>query len=354
MKKILSMLLVATMIIGIFTGCGSSGKKDYTLSEYLGTGTTIWYETYGTSKDSSINRVFVLESNGALYYADSNWTLEDVVEKDKEKIVKIVKEKYVESITKRIERAQISEEEIQEHIEYMERFIIESMIGELMDVEGYEYPEYGSFSGIILDRQPYLSTFVNSALNEAMATYTDEFFYYVELAKDGIHLNLDNLFNTQDDSFRHLITPIAEKYVQQYAEGYNAKLELEYEQYNVDAGDSYILNINSDSTGNETETETLHYQGSVPVSDGYEGYFCDEDSIELKHIIPYESDNGTTNCFAVYDKWFGGYSVGNDKYFLTQTDTPLIFQLDEVGTENVYVDKEYGEIFKEEGFTISE
>lgn len=115
----------------------------------------------------------------------------------------------------------------------------------------------------------------------------------------------------------------------------------------------YKFSIISDSTGNNTEWEVLAYQEYAPI-------FFNEDSgcvatityIRLAYIPQYESDKGATNCFQIYDSWYGGYGVkcitnsANDldrnekttKYLLTRLNASKHFTLDEVGTANIGID----------------
>lgn len=114
----------------------------------------------------------------------------------------------------------------------------------------------------------------------------------------------------------------------------------------------YKLGIISDSTGNKTEKEVLAFQDFAPLDIDRPNFNARIVNIELSYLAPYESDKGTTNCFQVYDSWYGGYMIreitcdnsentGDLKgtyYFLTRTTINKIFNFDEVGTENIGID----------------
>ena len=114
----------------------------------------------------------------------------------------------------------------------------------------------------------------------------------------------------------------------------------------------YKLGIISDSTGNKTENEFLCIQDFAPLTIDRPYFSAKIANIELSYLAPYESDMGATNCFQVYDSWYGGFAVKTisyqnteqswpdrrDYYFLTRTTTNKIFNFDEVGTKNIGID----------------
>ena len=123
-KKILSLFIVATMLAGVFTGCASdtSGnsessetsensasntdvdkkepikvKEEYSLSEYLSSGETIWYLTNRTGKDADIGVIYVMEADGSMYYTKSDYTLGEVEQMEDAEIISEVKKAYEEA-----------------------------------------------------------------------------------------------------------------------------------------------------------------------------------------------------------------------------------------------------------------
>lgn len=126
---------------------------------------------------------------------------------------------------------------------------------------------------------------------------------------------------------------------------------------------TWKLSIITDSTGNNTEREVFAFQQFAPIT-----FYYDLSqiivNIELSTILSYESDEGSANCFQIYDSWYGGARIQNvdcnctsvfyDKYcgdncprphfntdfayFLTRFDSNKSFELDEVGAKNVGID----------------
>lgn len=109
----------------------------------------------------------------------------------------------------------------------------------------------------------------------------------------------------------------------------------------------YKLSLKSDSTGNKAENQIIVIKEVAPLSGRESDYMPYTNAIwnlTLSYLVPYESDKGTTNCFSIYDSWFGGYKIDsyregyNYEYFLTRLDSTVVFKLDEIGTENIGVD----------------
>lgn len=150
-----------------------------------------------------------------------------------------------------------------------------------------------------------------------------------------------------------------------------------YENYleNIEPA-TWKLSIITDSTGNNTEKEIFTYQQSIPLYFAWDLY-SDITSLHLSYVYPYESNEGSTNSFAIYDSWYGGaeltqlgcgpYSddygdyfwgdlcpnIDDDYtyYFVTRFDSHKTFFLDEVGTENVEIDN-FDSLFEEKRIDI--
>jgi len=127
---------------------------------------------------------------------------------------------------------------------------------------------------------------------------------------------------------------------------------------------TWKLSIITDSTGNNTEREVFAFQQSAPLTILFD-LSQSIVNIELSTILSYESDEGSVNCFQIYDSWYGGARIqdldcncpsvfsyhglcGNNcpypsfrsdfAYFLTRFDSNKSFELDEVGAKNVGID----------------
>lgn len=221
-------------------------KNEYTLSEYLSSGETIWFLTDGYGKDDEINKIFVIEPNGTLYYATCDWTLGEAEQKEDADIISYVKQTY--------------EKDMNDQITHM--------------------------MGVTVFQRDHI---IVSDMNALCSPY------------------LEN------------ITPAP-----------------------------YKLSITSDASGNNTENEVLVYQDIAPLNFyDYYATYAEITSIKLSQLPAYESDKGSTNCYEIYDSWYGGYDVksidytegGKDGGFLlTRINSSKLFQLDEIGTSNIGID----------------
>lgn len=242
-----------------------SEKTEYSLSEYLNNGTSIWYVTNGYGKDDSIRSIYVVDADGTIYYCTSNWTLGEAEQKDDADIIATVKSNYEESMTNNINN-------------------------------------------------------IISTQNETLYVWIDE-------------------------------EQVAVKYATDLASSYAPYLD------NIKPA-NYKLIVESDSTGNNTESEVLAFQEFAPIScfdtRGDYDYNADTMYIGLSYLVPYESDKGATNCFQVYDSWYGGYSISDaceemssKGYLLTRVSAPKVFTLDEIGTAGIEIDVKPYELFED-------
>lgn len=365
-KKILSMLLVVTMVASIFTGCGGDDvsstlgdadsstnipsnsnafakQKEYSLNEYLKSGETIWYRISGLGgKDEAIGQVYVIETDGTMYYCDLhsdwgiinlNWTIGDVEQMTDEEIISTIKQQYEKYYSKIVER-RITGGLNEQDIEFKAHVIASDVLNK-MNISNRE--------------------FIN-ALYEEYCMYDDEGYGIIETPyyRNLLDECYQECINASCDTDK-AVYEIAKKYAQKYVEWYTAL----YEPYCKNIKPlQYKLSLISDSTGNNTETEVFMFQESVPLQatynveeDVWESYVCGITEMELEYVYPYEGSEGATNCFNVYDSWYGGYKVGKG-YLVTRTSSPKIFKLDEVGTKGVTVDIKDRKSLFEQGSVI--
>lgn len=290
MKHFKQLTLIILCFSLLLSGCGSTGtsatnnsnddnssntnmntnehlsieKDEYSFSEYLSIGETIWYLTDGYGKDDKINQIFVVEPDGTLYYCYSDWTLGEAEQKDDAEIISYVKQTYEEDMTERINR-----------------WMRMTTLGDC----------------------------------EVLSDMTSLYSPYLE---------------------------------------------------NIEPA-PYKLAIITDSTGNNTEKEVLAYQEFAPLhfEDNTWDIVAEITNIELSYISAYESDQGTVNSFQIYDSWYGGYIVrtitrywyhvdytdSSVQFFLTRLDSNKMFELDEVGTEDVGIDN-VDSLFEDKGINI--
>ena len=272
MKKLTLILLTLSLLL---SGCGNSQnnnsdnsenknpnnsnnnfveKDEYSLSEYISKGETIWFLTDGYGKDDKIKQIFVFDANGNLYYCDCDWKIGEAEPKEDSEIIAYVKQEYEKEMTEAVNKA--------------------------MSWQGKTFDDYAR---CISDTATLFSPYLNN------------------------------------------IKPA-----------------------------QYKFSVITDSTGNNTEREVIAYQEFAPIFFDW-GSFKPEATItyiELSYIYPYEGNHGTTNCFEVYDSWYGAYAVNeitsysddlNEShktkwYFLTRINSSKHFTPDEVGTTNIGID----------------
>lgn len=328
-KRILSLLLATTMIIGTLTGCGNNnsstsgnagssgtsnnveGKTELTLSEYLNSGETIWFLTKGYGKDDTIKQIYVMESDGTVYYCNSDWTLGKAEQMDDKEIIAHVKKEYEEEVKKDISSKINNTYKLSDCTTAIGNYVLYLIGGDM-----YEYYYFG-------DR--WISRSRNSKIKE----------FAIECYQEC----LTKSYNSTKEYYE-IIEECASIYAQKSVDWCVEYLTTQYEPYlNNIQPSQYKLGLISDSTGNNTESEMLVLQDAVPLANGENGLAGKISETELTYLAPYESNEGTTNCFSIYDSWYGGYMTSNRNYFfLTRTTSPKIFKLDEVGTKNIPVD----------------
>lgn len=97
MKHFKQLVLIILTLSLLLCGCGGtqdnginnntennnsvSEKNEYSLSEYISKGETIWFLTNGYGKDNKIKQIFVFEPNGTLYYCNCDWKIGEAEQK---------------------------------------------------------------------------------------------------------------------------------------------------------------------------------------------------------------------------------------------------------------------------------
>lgn len=99
---------------------------------------------------------------------------------------------------------------------------------------------------------------------------------------------------------------------------------------------SYKLAIETDATGNHTQTEEICHPYSYSSTDG------DRVLPDGNYVLslPLLCDCG---LYEIYQSYYDGFivDVGEGSYFLTRVDKDIMFELDPVGTEGILVDDHY-------------
>lgn len=312
MKYFKRLTLIILTLSLLFCGCGGTSnlnnKGEYTFSEYVSSGETIWFLTDGLGKDAEIETIYVLETDGTLYYCSSNWTLGEAEKKTDDEISSTVKNKYTEDIS-----AQISNR-INNSLSV--ETCADAIGNTVLDLSGKDLTLSYSFGDIgVLKDAPTLYGIATECYEECISS-----------------------INLSDDEYYNLIEQTSKVYAQKYVDWLIPHLTSKFELYTNDVKPAqYKLALTSDSTGNNTENEFFVFQDYAPLEKNSKGYYCATTELELSYISPYESDKGATNCANIYDSWYGGYSVKKG-YFLTRVSEPKTFKLDTIGTENITVD----------------
>lgn len=392
-KKAISLILCTALLL---SGCGSSqstssqstssqstssgsimdGKDGYTLSEYLSSGETIWYLVDDSvGKDADIDTIYVLNSDGTMYYADSDLTLGEAEQMEDKEIAAMVKADYEEnvrssvgSLIKNREEGFLNEAYFKaSNLPYQSylfwKYVVEKYIDTIQN-GGSQEDFIDSFNGEIdsfngEDEKELLSLWeeeygIEYILIEYMKVIDAEYKEHLFSAENILKYLDTNKLASDDYSISDVtsdaITRVEEEFeenTQKFIADYQDDLDSikkALEEYQNDIKPTqYQLSVITDSTGNNTECEVLVYQEGVPltVSDG-EGLYKDVRWFELNRIAPTEDIDGTLgNCYPIYDSWYGMYGYnGYDKYFCTRVSSNTEFKLDEVGTENVTIDVE--------------
>ncbi|MBQ3030574.1 MAG: hypothetical protein IJD24_05055 [Agathobacter sp.] len=321
MKYFKQFTLIILSLLLLLSGCGNSGaddvkfkeKPEYSLSEYLNSGETIWYQVDGTGKDAKVKCIYVLNKEGAMYYCKSDWSIGEAEQMEDEAIISFVKDTYSKNVQQEVDK-QINRDY------FVRDMIAEYLCVEIANIGGYYYYDEAGIPDMNVECE--LTTLTNQAYQEALTLY--------------------NALSDEDEIL-YEFGEIASKYSEKYNEWLKDYLSKEYQKYldNIQPM-QYKLSLESDSTGNNTNIEMLVFQESIPCHGMIRnmGLSCEVDSIELKYINPHESNKGATNCFEIYDSWYGGYRLdaSSDDYFVTRVDSPKIFRLDEIGTEGITID----------------
>ena len=80
-------------------------KSEFTLGEYLSNGERIWFLANGYGKDNEIDKIYVFEPNGTVYYCDSDWKLGEAEQKEDSEIIAHVKQEYEKNMTEAVNKA---------------------------------------------------------------------------------------------------------------------------------------------------------------------------------------------------------------------------------------------------------
>lgn len=316
-----------------------SAYREITLSEHLNGGETIWYhvDSY-VGKDSRVEDIFVLEPDGSLYHAEGNKAtlgeLEQMEDADISAMVKKAHEKDVLNGYDSMLNAGTGE--------LLYEVVSEDLMWEIVYGLAYE------FDGEIPEEVLY-GFGVPAAVMEPVADFCSKMSALVTESEEGrivveVFLQYGVFF---ERSAERLEMAVAEsgvsELVAQQARALYAESEAVAEavraiiqNYEVQPG-QYKLSINSDHTGNQTESVTLAYR--IPTFEGGEN-----DAFTLYEMTP--AGGAATNCGnVVYDSTYGGFGSRSGALY-TRIDSSFHFVLEQIGESELPVDVNAENLFQ--------
>lgn len=331
---------------------------EYTLSEYLATGDTIWYMFESNKgKESQVTYIYVLTADGYIYWYRPYphillGELEQMADAD---IIAMVKEAYP--------RQQFGYEIFTSENEYIKCVAREAIFQReviLFDSAKY-YLDPDAFTAQSLyaygyENGGFMPTFVQNAVEEnwdiieqtyyelwqCMAehgSFVDFFMEWILPTRhpeeiEGLISQSENIDADAVNAFMEIFYKMNDVVEVVFAD-YNAQAEAYCETIEPAA---YALAIITDSTGNNTEAMYLAHTAR-----------SQENTYVTGMTLSYEYPAGQnhSNCHTVvYDSLYGGYIADHDDYLYTRVSGKLHFMLDAVGTYDIPIDvKDYETLF---------
>lgn len=341
---------------------------EYTLSEYLATGETIWFSMENLKgKDSYVNTVYVFEPDGTYYsmIASEYHMLGEYEQMDDSAIVEMVKSAWVDRVLQENHYTFIANEK-DEALKYIYEFLVSlampnNSIQDASTLSSKSTDEMAAWLDANPDdllamsefmREPLIEELpVLEELSEAINVLCKKTMESPDIKANKAYWTCYDIvgkvlfmdwydaefvkaqdIETEVDALRELIPGIraaAERIYETVA------TRIEDSRSDVAPGE-YRLSLRTDSTGNNTAHEQIH----VSRPDGSLFY-----GLKLSYLYPAGSNNG--NCTTVvYDSLYGGYIYLDDSYFFTRVSDNIHFTLDAVGTYDLSIDvKDYESLF---------
>ena len=321
---------------------------EYTVSEYLASGETIWYmidENKG--KDSFVKRIFVINPDGTLYTMSRvQYTLGELEQMDDADIATMVKAEHAKQCVDYDYYSFYMEADREEALYSLKQdLIIQEIFETVIFVPVTEL--LAADSGIIFD-DAYYEDIVS------VLTLWENFMRKHGTSEDLLISCSYMLCEPQSALEDRLVSMVGEGEIT--AEGAEtlkavgqAYEDLCKKYYDSQCAEieafidtvqpyPYKLVIVTDSTGNNTSYMELVYQ-TTKIS----GY-TDIDAQPLSYIYPAGQNNGNSNT-VIYDSLYGGYYNDGD-YLFTRVSDDVHFMLDAVGTYDLPIDvKDYESLF---------
>lgn len=350
----------------------------YTLSEYLSSGETIWFQMDADKgKDSKVIWIYVFEPDGTMYCTGVSYTLGELEQMDDTEIVEMAKQDYMNDVAighSHRHFVQMSKEEVIRSIFDIIYFAadpdVDMFTGEVTAktkesiTEGIKRNDHNLSSVYLVDEiiahvdqidlvtqsinglaskmgqcsefkikdesDPLLKNCFDLAYFDALASF---YVTCYEIPEDHyLRATIDYIASVGfEEELKAIETATAGLY-DLAEEIYNDTVKrIEDSKALVQPG-QYCLSIVSDSTGNNTLSMKLHYQyiSDIATMETRIG------SLTLDVIIP--ADVGGNTCeTVVYDSIYGGYVV-NDDVFYTRAVQGMELNLDQIGESDLPID----------------
>lgn len=364
-QKIAGIILCLAMLLAL-CGCGSKDEptthevdmggytveiksQDYTLSEYISTGETIWYQLdENEGKDSDVKKIFVINPDGTLYYMDKvSQTLGELERMEDADIAAMVKEKYQSMVlVNKVGCDPGNEERVKEWVQAV-------LFGNAMpldvlyeDVDLDRLIERGYFeeqpvlrAALEAEREGVNSVFeaagkldmngecveVPDLLQMVLQDSLKEAEICEVLREELVYLpEIDSVIEQVHQIFRLLPDVVDAVSVHIFSQAEEIRKNMQPVPYR--------MAITTDASGNHTASILFAYQ---KVS----GSGMTIDDFNLYYQYPITSSEGiTTNCTTVvYDSIYGGFSDDGDLFY-TRINKNAHFILEAVGGSDLPID----------------
>ena len=327
-------------------------EGEYTLSEYLATGETIWYviEEY-MGKDSKIGRVYLIEPQGVLYTMHGPGTLGELSQMEDAEIAAMVKENHFLRLSTRFPLADETQYRNQKRYELLQYNFLEDVMlreGEELELiicerlgfyrEDAEQEEslkqiYTEFSDMIAKWQCFIMEHGKvDNFGYIMATLMTA----LENPTEYLAQNIEQLpFSEEDKNELFEISRMLDSVTKMYYDRALAKKQAYLQE--AQKPFPYRLTIVTDMTGNNTSHMELVYKALTEY-----GYSYKSMSFHYKYPAGQQQSNSNS---VVYDSLYGGYT-DDGAQVLTRVNGKIHFTLDPVGKDGFPIDvKDYETLF---------
>lgn len=384
-KKFMSIILCLSMLLSL-CACGNGSVKEteqgvpaetkepeifvnadeengtYTLSEYLSTGETIWYEfKENKGKDSYVGNIYVLNPDGTIYYMEDlgykyygkprpSYKLGELEQMEDSDIVAMVKEWYIEEYAA-FPYAFYLEQDEETVTNDLFRVMLSTFphSAEYEDLSNYKENLQNTLNGITYDlalsqwkaTEEMNDLWVNmqNSLEDETALYIvgHPFYSSVESFENGYAEALERgLISTSDYELMKTATEKICSIAEEAAMAIYRTMMKDVEERRANPVFSqYKLTIVSDTTGNNTDHMQLVYTNPMKS----------EFTVNQKDIYLYPAPTGAGNTnMVVYDSQYNGFNTKNSTVFVrsgllyTRIDGNFQLVLDQIGQSDLPVD----------------